>query len=354
MMYLINSDNPYSDWISLDLSFVEINSRQWDLETNLSFSENWQPLLKGRIKWGLKGGQLKVTLENGQLLIASVPQNQDFLISTSTKVDDHIWILNSKTIQEIKTGDVSFKLGTFIPNAETFNLTATFTPTLADFSITDAEGLWKHDISPNQHGVLERAIARFLQQNYSSPYISFVQWGTHTASFEANRLILQENLTQLDTLIEQIYNASSDDLIELAKIASLNPFIDLRGGNLIATQLSGLSLGNANLYQTNFRGANLTDIDLSEANLSCAKFSGADLSGAYLGNANLSYADLHRASLALSNLIGADLTGANLLEANLSNANLSGAKLVDARFGNNPGLTEAMQEMIKDRGGHFE
>lgn len=353
-MDLLKFDNPFFDWIFLELVPVEVNTGEWDLNVTLHWCENWQPLLKGRIKWGLKGGKLKLNSENGQFFIASQPQHHNFWITIPTDVADPTWVINSKTIQEIKTCSVAFKLGTFIPKAETFHLTATFTPTLADFSITDAEGLWKHDISPNKHGVLERAIARFLQQNYASPYISFVQIGDYTSSFETTKSKSSENLTQLEILIEQIYNAPIDDFIQLAKLANLNPLDDFAGSNLIAANLSGLSLGNANLYQTNFRGANLTDIDLSEANLSCSKLSGADLSGAYLGNANLRYADLHRASLALSNLIGADLHQANLQEANLSNANLSGANLVDARFGNNPGLTEAMQEMIIDKSGRFE
>lgn len=348
-MDLLKSDNPYPDWVLLKLNLVSIISGQYDLNVTLKFQDNWQPLLDGRIKWGLKGGELKVSSKNCEILQNTNPYGS---VVTETDTNNFTWILMPSITSSVNDGSLSFQIGTAIATSDSFEITVAFIPTLADISVIDAEGLWKHDISPNKHGVLERAIAQYIQQNYCSPHLSFIQLGSQTVPTTHPSIPVDPE--PLATLIEQIYHHESDNLIELAEIASLNALEDFAGANLIATQLSGLSLGNANLFQTNFRGANLTDIDLSEADLSYSNLKGADLSGAYLGNANLSYADLQKASLALANLIGADLQNANLEEANLSNANLSGANLQDAKFGNNSGLTEDLQQLIKERGGQLE
>jgi uncharacterized protein YjbI with pentapeptide repeats len=62
-----------------------------------------------------------------------------------------------------------------------------------------------------------------------------------------------ENLEKLQVQIEGIYTAVSDDFLELAQLAELNPLKDFTGANLLAAELSGSSLGMANLYQANLR-----------------------------------------------------------------------------------------------------
>jgi uncharacterized protein YjbI with pentapeptide repeats len=159
-----------------------------------------------------------------------------------------------------------------------------------------------------------------------------------------------ENLEKLPAQIEGIYASVTDDFLELAQLAELDPLTDFTGANLLAAELSGISLGMANLYQANLRGANLTDADLSEINGSHASFKGADLSGALLANADLSYADFYRSSLALANLIGSNLEGANLVEVNITQANFSGAKVKGAKFADNVGMTEELRENLRLRG----
>ena len=248
------------------------------------------------------------------------------------------------------------KLGTIKVITQSPILQATWNVFPADVTLIDAEDLWRHDLSPNKHGVLERTIIFFLCKNQLSSSLSRIQLGF--SNLEKEGIGEEENKPEIDfpaqdelkQIIQQIYTASTDEMAELAQLAKLDLKTDLAGANLLATTLSGLELNGANLQQANLRGSDLTDADLSEANLSDVNLSGADLSGAYLENADLKNADLYRASLALANLIGANLSDANLQEANLSNTNLSRSMVTGAKFGKNSGLSEAMKLSLQQGG----
>ncbi len=365
---LLESQNPYPDCFLMELEAILVQSdstdtEQFDLYLTVNFNEQWEPILDGRVKFGLKGGELRLRLENGKISLSESDRDlgDSFAIATKDSIANPAWVFALKTGESLLKGTLKqAKLGTVTVTAKPFLLAATFAASQSDISLTDAEGLWRHDISPNKHGVLERKLVLFLLENKFKPYLSWAQLGSVGSQFwqslaeKSKEEMAPQGRSQLKALIQRIYEAKTDDFLKLAKLAGLNPMTDLAGGNLLATELSGVDLGGANLYRANFRGADLTDADLSEANLSHAKFSGADLSGAYLGNANLTNADLYRASLALANLIGANLSGANLKEANLSNANLSGAKVSEARFGSNPGIREETKLDLKQRGAIFE
>ncbi|NHC37690.1 pentapeptide repeat-containing protein [Scytonema millei] len=135
-------------------------------------------------------------------------------------------------------------------------------------------------------------------------------------------------------LSKQIMEAQTDDFIELAKVAGLDPLKD-------------------------FVKADLRNVDLSNANLT-----GINLSAAYLGKANLSGANLRNANLSNTVLFHTDLSNANLSNANLSStivyganlsfAKLDGAKVEGSRFGWNIGLTEDLKRDLQQRGAVFE
>jgi uncharacterized protein YjbI with pentapeptide repeats len=270
------------------------------------------------------------------------------------------WITVNKD-RSVLTGDWrEQKLGTVNLTGSQAAITATLTVNPRDIFISEIEGLWRHDISPNKHGVLERKLAFFLFQNHCNPYVSLVELtaaDSNTPTGETLRPTIPgetgESVASLVNLINRVYGSTTDDFLALAQLAHLNPLTDFPGANLVGSNLSGADLGGANLCHANLRGADLTDADLSEADLSYAKLGGADLSGAYLESANLSYSDFHRASLALANLIAVDLSGANLLGTNLSNANLSSSEVAGAVFGDNPGLSEEEKQGLIQRGAIF-
>jgi len=352
MVNQITAYNRYPEWLSLQLEAIPIKAQEYDLFLTLNCREQWQDFLAGKIKWGIKGGLLKVTSDNCEIVPSLHYPENAFHISISEASAELVWTFSLKTSQFAFNGSLeALRLGTVTFLESSSRLSATFILAPEEISITDTEGLWKHDITPNKHGILERKIAQCLyfsqlQGDVSGVQLSFEKMPLEPISVEPR----SDYLVPLKEMISQVYHAETNDLFSLAKLTDLDPNQDLAGGSLLGMELSGVQWGGANLYHINLRGTNLTDADLSEANLSYAKLSGADLSGAYLGSANLSYAHLNKASLALSNLIGANLQGANLEGANLSNANFSGAIVLEAQFGNNVGMTEEMQQSLRARG----
>ncbi|MCC3428226.1 MAG: pentapeptide repeat-containing protein [Microcoleus sp. PH2017_01_SCD_O_A] len=394
-MRSLESHNKYPDCLWMQLEAIPVPSvaaqtQQLDIHLSLNFNEHWEPLLGGRVKFGLQGGTLKLNLENCEIPVASRQLVGDFELSpidSSTEIlstesqrevrdnekaekiqetdctfchvstigDDTkpAWIFSLKRGKQILKGLLkSVKLGEF--PAKPLRIAAAFEVAKEDIYLTDAEGLWPHDITPNQHSVLERILTVYLA-NKLQPALSWALLSYNLPAVEQPEVeIIAPAEAELQEMVDRIIAAETDDFVELATIANLNPALDFAGGSLRGTSLSAVDFSSANLPAANFRGANLNDADFSDANLQNAKFGGADLSGAFLGNADLSGADLYRASLALANLSGADFSRANLLEVNLTNANFSGANVKSARFGNNSGLAEDVKLNLQQRGAIFE
>ncbi|AFZ28085.1 putative low-complexity protein [Cylindrospermum stagnale PCC 7417] len=102
--------------------------------------------------------------------------------------------------------------------------------------------------------------------------------------------------------------------------------------SMVGQFLSGANLRGVNLVHTDLSYVNLSHADLSRADLSHTNLIRADLSSAYLINADIRGATLVDADLSQTNLIRADLSGADLSYADLSDADLSGAFLSDVNF----------------------
>ncbi|WP_107670072.1 pentapeptide repeat-containing protein [Cyanothece sp. BG0011] len=357
-LHLHTAYNPYPKCVFLQVTPKSSATSQGEflLDLNLRFNEQEKALLNGQIKFGIKGGNLNLTVQQGKIIEPQLNGNTLFKLIES---DDNsvVWHLISPTGQSTLKIDHSSPLATIQSSNESVEVTVSYTVSLSDISITDVTGLWRHDIHPNKHSILERKLAQFLWKERLSPEISRIQLTSQVSDVKKiespTTNVEPQHLADLHQLIDNIYDVKTSHLLELIKIAKLDYQTDLAGGNFLGTELSSIELSGANLTHSNFRGANLTDADLSEAILSYTRFSGADLSGAYLGNANLQQADFYRSSLALANLIGADLRGANLQEANLSQSNLSGALIEGCQFGNNEGMTPEIKTNLLERGAIF-
>ncbi len=348
-LQLIEFSNLYPDCVCLEIETVATETEEIELYLNINFNEQWESLLGGRVKFGLKGGELKLNLEN-----CSLSKPSTITIDYVDRYSDNLsYYFSNKGKSVLQTNINKLKLGALKINDYPCSVEVTFNLTPVNISITDAEGLWKHDISPNKHGILERTIAFFWLENRLNPYISYLKLSSE--NIKPNYNISVENTEEkLQEVINKICNATTDNILELAAIASLNPLEDLSGANFLGTNLSGVDLSGANLEYINLRGAVITDADLSEANLSYAKLTGTDLSGAYLENANLSFADCRCASFALVNLIGANLTEANLTETNLTETNLTSANLNQAIFKDNPGISDTLKNSLLARGAQID
>ncbi|MDJ0660103.1 MAG: pentapeptide repeat-containing protein [Crocosphaera sp.] len=358
-LHLHTAYNPYPKCVFLQVTpKLSVTSQgEFSLDLNMHFNEQEKSLLNGQITFGIKGGKLSLMVEQGKIIEPQLNSDLPFKLIESYD-NSVIWHLIAQTGQSTVKIDHLSPLATIKPTQESVEVTVSYQVNLADISITDVTGLWRHDIHPNKHSILERKLAQFLCKERLSPEISMIKLASNLSG-EVKKIdsptthIKPEHLAQLHQLIDSLYDIKTNNLLELAKIAELDPQIDLAGGNFLATELSAIELSGANLTHSNFRGANLTDADLSEAVLNYARFSGADLSGAYLGNANLQQGDFYRSSLALANLIGTDLRGANLQDANLSQTNLSGALVKGCQFGNNEGMTPEIKANLLERGAVF-
>lgn len=357
-MQLLESRHQYADCLASEWQLIPVKdtNNQFELYLNLEFAQQQVEILNGKVKFALRSAKLELELPKATLLAVNEPNCDLIRPLNNVFTRQPQWEIRHQADSKFLQGEeTKIKLGVIESQDDSGIVIAKVVTTPADIVLTDIEGLWRHDITPNKHAILERKLAQFLQQtllNSSASQIVFADHKSNWQSLPTNIETNEEETLNLDlkNLILQIYQTSSDNLLELAKIASLNPFIDLAGGDLIATNLSSLNLNGANLQAVNLRGADLTDTDLSEANLQYAKLSGADLSGAYLEGANLSYANLQSASLALANLIGANLIGANLIGTNLQNTTLAQAQVKDAIFKDNIGLNGYLQQELQAQG----
>lgn len=349
---ILPADRP--DYLSVELTGIpgdagQGDKQQIDLYLTLRFHEVWQNFMEGRFKFSIKGGELKLKLENCQMLQQSPQKSPSQANNENTKsIACHIRLGRSQTEpswifvfdRAVPSGSLkNFHLGTIQFNTFPCTIQAAFDISIPDIQLTDFEGLWRHDIHPNKHAVLERKLAISLVNSSLKPHlldrpINLEYKSPETITISNNYEIekLPTVPPEINTVIHQVIAAKTDNFIDLAKIAQLNPTEDFYGANLIGIDLAEKDLSGVNFSRVNLRGADLSDADLTEANLSNANLGGADLSGALLSDANLAGADLHKCSVALANLSGANLNKANLQEANLSNANLSDADLSDANF----------------------
>jgi len=369
---------------SIPVDSSETDQTILDIYLSLNFNEQWEPLLGGRVKYGLQSGTLKLNLENCEISLTSSQLKGSFHLSdpsledklkflnlsekntsislTACEVYPQISEGNFSWLFEVKTGESVLRgflkntqLGTLKVWDNSWRISSTFELAAPDIHLTDAEGLWRHDIIPNQHAILERLIVSYLLETKLKPSLSYSQLSRDNFSFSPpHHPISSQSESSLKEHIEKILQAKTHDFLELATLANLDYRVDFAGGVLRGTELRGIDFTGANLSRANLRGADLCDADLSEANLCHAKLGGADLSGAFLGDADLSYADFHRASLALTNLSGANLNGANLHEVNLVNANLHGALVEGAKFGKNSGIPEEVKHHLIEKGAIFE
>ena len=353
------------DTLYLELAATPVSSNgtdieQIDLYLSIDFHEQWQPINAGRVKFGFKGGELKIHLENGKIptecrqlsgwvqLAADNTSQPPMECQVLSQGDDEspVWRWQGKTGMSVLQGSLSqTKLGSVQVMGQPCGIEAVFTVSPGDVYLTSVEGLWSHTISPNQLAVLERKLVLFLLESKLQPYLSRVVWNSdqrlggqksEPLNTDAPALEIEtgetEECPELTEVIQRVITAQTDNFLELTKIAGLNPLVDFTGAKLLGVNLSGADLSGANLRGVYLRGANLSDTDLSGADLQEASLGGADLSGAYLSDANLSHANFHRASLALANLSSANLSRANLSEANFSSANLSNANLTNANL----------------------
>jgi hypothetical protein len=136
------------------------------------------------------------------------------------------------------------KLATIATLQEPVLVKATVSVTSGDVYLNDSEGLWLHDISPNKHAVLTKKLILFLLDNYFQPYLSWTQLSSepienwHSLVDKKDTIPNEASLWQLERAIANVYQAKTEDLIELASLIELNPLVDFVAINLLGGELN--------------------------------------------------------------------------------------------------------------------
>lgn len=207
-----------------DVWQASTQTQQIDLHLTIQFNEQWEALKGGRIKFGLKGGELRLKLENSEIpdharnlagAIELVEQNHqsasqlDFEkkpldsrrpfnftvngnqpkelkspviqqtplsfchVTPIVAEENPAWIFEADISEQVLKGSLhQAKLATLNITALPCHVEATFEISKLDLFLTDAEGLWPPDISRNKKAVLERLIIQRLLEPKFKPYLS--------------------------------------------------------------------------------------------------------------------------------------------------------------------------------------
>jgi hypothetical protein len=204
-----------------DVWQASIETPQIDLCVTLKFSEQWENLKGGRIKFGLRGGELRLKLENSEIPdeahnLAGIvelskndakPEPQSIVerksldsrlrafnsafkasstepspeaehpitlchITTKVSEENPAWVFEEIGEIVLRGSLYQTKLATLNISALPCRVEATFEISKQDLCLTDAEGLWPPDISRNKQAVLERLMIQRLLEPNIKPYLS--------------------------------------------------------------------------------------------------------------------------------------------------------------------------------------
>jgi hypothetical protein len=216
----------------LDFWHTSTQTHQIDLHITIIFNEQWESLKDGRIKFGLKGGELRLKLENGEIpyeyrklsgsfklsipkerqepeaskdqkgtevgahpknsslnsskskaeanastgqRLGRTPQYSASLCHITTKVSEEnpAWVFEEEMGEPVLKGLLEkAKLATVNVIALPCHVQATFEVSKRDVCLTDAEGLWPPDLTRNKRAVLDRLIVQRLLEPKFKPYLS--------------------------------------------------------------------------------------------------------------------------------------------------------------------------------------
>ncbi|WP_287254805.1 tetratricopeptide repeat protein [Moorena sp. SIO4E2] len=232
---LLIEENKFPDCVTMDLKVKPVSTgifssrkrKQLKLYLTIQFNEQWVQMPLGRVRFGLKGGELRLRLKNGKIPLearnlsgsfdpdvekerrqqesqenhskveASWDKNPpgvkanhghkntggttdgfqfiDPEITTTGPEETPAWVFEVKTGQPVFKGLLNeVELGTIDVMAKPCYIEATFEVFKPDVYLTGSEGLWSPEISSKQREVLDRKIALLILEHQLKPYLSKV------------------------------------------------------------------------------------------------------------------------------------------------------------------------------------
>ena len=200
----------------------------FSLSVRINFNQQWLVFSFGRVKFGLRGGELRLKLENGQMpselrnealkkilareleierqsggeqesksqVEASVTpdlskaslkgvgeqrQKKSQVDKFQLKIaqvshkganNQPVWVFENRTGEPVLIGELADSLGKMLIAGVPWSVEATFTPEMRQVVITGLENLFKDDISGHKLNVFELAVAKLFLKHKTQPYLS--------------------------------------------------------------------------------------------------------------------------------------------------------------------------------------
>ncbi len=198
------------------------------LSVRINFNQQWLDFSFGRVKFGLRGGELRLKLENGQMpselrneaLKKILPreleierqlggeQESKFQLEGTVTPDlskaslkgvgeqrqkksqvdkfqlkiaqvshkgannQPVWVFENRTGEPVLIGELADSLGKMLIAGVPWSVEATFTHEMRQVVITGLENLFKDDISGHKLNVFELAVAKLFLKHKTQPYLS--------------------------------------------------------------------------------------------------------------------------------------------------------------------------------------
>lgn len=200
----------------------------FSLSVRINFNEQWLDFRFGRVKFGLRGGELRLKLENGQMpselrnealkkILAREleierqlggEQESKFQLEGTVTPDlskaslkgvrekrqkesqgdkfqlkiaqishkgannQPVWVFENRTGEPVLIGELADSLGKMLIAGVPWSVEATFTHEMRQVVITGLENLFKDDISGHKLNVFELAVAKLFLKHKTQPYLS--------------------------------------------------------------------------------------------------------------------------------------------------------------------------------------
>lgn len=194
------SENKCPDCVSLALEAIPVRAESIDVEPidgeqfefpiTIQFDEQWESILAGRVKVGLKGGKLKLKLVNAEmpresrnltgrktLSCQSQFQANCCDVTATDSESDPSWEFQLKMGSQVLKGSLPTEiLGMVRVAGKPCDVEARFEVELGNVHLTEIEGLLPPGISRNKQCVIERLLAKKLLELKLQPYLSRVEW----------------------------------------------------------------------------------------------------------------------------------------------------------------------------------
>ena len=208
--------------------FKKSEPEAFSLSVRIIFNQQWLDFRFGRVKFGLRGGELRLKLENGQMpselrnealkkilareleierqsggeqesksqVEASVTpdlskaslkgvgeqrQKKSQVDKFQLKIaqvshkganNQPVWVFENRTGEPVLIGELADSLGKMLIAGVPWSVEATFTPEMRQVVITGLENLFKDDISGHKLNVFELAVAKLFLKHKTQPYLS--------------------------------------------------------------------------------------------------------------------------------------------------------------------------------------